>query len=209
MPLSENQKSKRSIDPKVDKNQRGFSVLELITGIGLLAIVVLAIILQLNPLERANSKRDERLRHDARILSGAIKSFSEHENRLPWADDFGTPETRPALAWTAAKEPQVGVCKESSCLAGGDLVEKSKLDLAFSQGGSVNATPEDTLYVGKGKAPGDKVFVCFLPNSELERENFDELYSVDLDVPITSRGTPLTCSDKVSWKETDICYICL
>ena len=190
-------------------SSKGFSLVELVTGIGLLAIVVLAIILQMNPLEKANSRRDTRLRYDAGILLQAINAFYDQENRLPWSDDFGSLEPRPGLAWTPAKEPQVGVCKESSCRTGGDLVEKYKLDLSFSQGGSVNATPEDTLIVGKGKAAGDKVFVCFLPNSKEERENFDQLYSIELDVPITSRGTPLNCSDKVSWKETDICYICL
>lgn len=188
---------------------KGFSVVELITGIALLAVVVFAIIIQLNPFEIAREKRDARLRQDATVLLGAINNFYEHEKRLPWSDDFGGKESRPALSWTEARQPEVGVCKEPSCREGGDLVEKSKLDLPFVQSSSINAPKVDTLLVGKGKAPDNKVFICFLPNSEEERKNFEELYALDFEVGITSRGTPLSCSNEVSWRETDICYICL
>jgi hypothetical protein len=190
-------------------NSSGFSVLNLIISIGLLAIVVFAVITQLNPIERAKESRDTRLRTDATTLQNAIKAFKQEESRLPWSDDFGGKEASPGLAWTSVRKPEVGVCGKDSCQQGGELVDRNKLDISFTNGSSVNAPDEDLLFLGKGKASNDKVFVCFYPESEKERSNFNELYSIDFELGISSRGAPLHCSDKVSWREGDKCYVCL
>lgn len=190
-------------------NSLGFLVLELLVSIGLLAIVVSAIILQLNPLERARERRDDRLRTDSQTLKTAINAFYEQERRMPWMDDFGSSDVNAGLPWVLARRPEVGVCASQECQTPGELIQKSKLVTTFHTGSTINSMEEDGLYVGKGKGANDKVFVCFLPNSEKERTNFDELYSVDFESGITSRGTPLRCSPQVSWKEGDICHICL
>lgn len=185
------------------------AVLELIMGIVLLAVVVLAMIIQLNPLERARERRDERLRADSTALITAIENFYKDEGRLPWSDDFGGNEITPGLPWVTVRKAEVGVCSEESCRKAGELVTTNKLDPAFFSGSSVNAPLEDTLYVGKGKGANDKVFVCFLPDSEKERTNFEDLYSIDFEFGITSRGAPLKCLSEVSWKEGDVCHTCL
>ncbi|MDO8452912.1 MAG: hypothetical protein Q7S79_04135 [bacterium] len=188
---------------------QGFSVLELVVSIGLLAVVVLAIIVQIDPIERAKEKRDTRLKSDVEMVQAGINEFYKEESRMPWADDFGSEDAAPALPWIRINKQEIGICADGACTKPGEVVIKGKISGTYAKSDLATGPDEDSLYIGKGKGAGDRVYVCYLPTSRKERENFGELFLVDFEYNITSRGTPPRCSSEVSWKNNDICYICV
>ena len=200
---------KSTIGTRGTKSTRGFSILELVVSIGLLAVVVLAIIVQIDPMERAKEQRDARLKNDAGMVQTGVNEFYREENRMPWADDFGSPDGAPALAWTRINKPEIGICADDACTKPGEAVVTGKISNSFV-GGDLATTPGvDSLFIGKGKAAGGRVYVCYQPTSRRDREDYDSLFIVDFEYNITSRGYPPKCSSEVSWKNNDICYICV
>ncbi|MAG59945.1 hypothetical protein CMO96_04110 [Candidatus Woesebacteria bacterium] len=185
-----------------------FTTVELIVIIAFFGLIVSGVILVLDPLERAKQERDNRLHKDAISLQGAIKDFFIATGKVPWANATESQSVSPALVWTPATDPKIGVCADSDCSEPGALIQAGQLYKEFFSHTSVTRE-QDALYVAKGGQLEDPINVCFIPDSEKTRKNVSQLYQFQPGETISPSGTPSSCFDSVSWVEEDVCYVCV
>lgn len=159
-----------------------FTVPELVIAIAFLALIVLAVFLAANPLEKANIERDDKLRRVAEELQVELEGYYITEGRFPWAPALGTSSAAPALAWTKADSPEIEVCKDDACRE---------------------------LWVSKGAQAQDPVYVCFSPLSKKGRDKVGQLIRISPGSHLPPSGMPEECPDGVTWVGADVCYLCI
>lgn len=147
----------------------------LIFTIAFLGIGIIALVLAVNPLEKAREQQDARFKQDSEKLTSAIQSFASLKGKPPWADDFGSNSPAVPLPWTTFSAPEVGVCSDSACQNPGDLIQSGVLESSFLAIAQTGLT-RPGIFVGKGKKGNDPVFACFVPQSESLRKATGQLY---------------------------------
>lgn len=191
------------------KRISGFTTLELSVAIGFVAIVVGAIISGIDPLERAREARDTRLLNSAGAIFEAMQNYFISTGRLPWVDDFGAQEPAPALSWTSAAAPEVGICEDDTCETPGELIGRRLLTPDFLSRDFIQTERAiDRLYLGKSFDPKSDVFVCFIPSSTILRQDITKLKTVTPGGKIPASGVPQSCPSTTDW-QTSYCYLCL
>lgn len=119
-----------------NKLLRGFTLVELLIVIALIAILSVAVLSTINPIEQSNKARDARVQNDAAELLGALERYyastsSSGDGTYPWAkfkDLVATPNAAVVLRsdWYGT-----GVCSEETILGGpgaGGLLDHSSFD---------------------------------------------------------------------------------
>lgn len=177
--------------------KKGFTLVELLIVITILAILSVAVIAALNPIEQANKATDARMKNDAAELLSAIERYYTAKQEYPWNNTTWNPNivTVDAIAGFTAEMYGVGVCgglaavdvhgTEAGCITGGLLNTTDELKDTFRNKTFFTTTVvSDKLYVYKGS--GSNLQVCFIPRSKSNRtlsttDPNNILYKVGLD----------------------------
>lgn len=202
---------------------RGIYTPSIIFSILFLCLILVAIFLIVEPLEKIAQYKDNKLTSISEELLDGIKKYESEKGKLPWSDDLGRPGPSIPLSWVPSFSSQVGLCKDNieclelvidnprcnpqECKTPGELVEGGfiKQELIDEQ---TLFTPWKEIYLARGEASQDKIYACFVPVSSKVRKETSSLNRIDLDktpVPSTLRK----CDDNVRWFESDVCWRCV
>ncbi len=149
--------------------RKAFTLVELLIVITLIAILSVAVLATINPIEQTNKARDSQFKNDAAEILGAYERYFASQNMYPW--NVGTSGVQQGTAITAeGQEWNFGVLG-----AGGvgdtnsELINTSEIKGSFANKTPFTATVKnlDRLYMYHN---GEDVnYVCFIPKAKANR----------------------------------------
>lgn len=144
----------------------GFTLIEMLIVVTVLAILAVLIISALNPIEQINRSRDTTSRSDAGQLAGAIERYYAFNSFYPWQTDAEDTDDL-ALAWT---EFAVAVEDDDECpiteklSAGGEgCLGSDELRETFIE--RITGANYNPLFVHRAAGAASTTYVCFAPQS--------------------------------------------
>jgi prepilin-type N-terminal cleavage/methylation domain-containing protein len=174
------------------KLNMGFTLVELLIVITLIAILAVAIVATLNPIEQINRARDARYKNDASELLGAIERYYTSTGEYPWMDASLTADraTLSTASFAGVGElAGVGVCSGTDyndettydCNTDGILITSDELKSQFKNKDqfSGTVTDEDKLYVYKAENDSS-IYVCFIPKANVNHSPSERVKLWDL-----------------------------
>ena len=159
-----------------NKLLRGFTLVELLIVIALIAILSVAVLSTINPIEQSNKARDARVQNDAAELMGALERYyastsSSGDGTYPWArfTDLAVANTPNAAVVLRSDMYGVGVCSEEAALG------------AVSGAGLLGHDSDDLVTTGNCDDGTDTGINYLLSTSELKTSfaGKDEFKGVD------------------------------
>lgn len=151
---------------KIKINKRnGFTLVELLIVIALIAILSVAVLATINPIEQSNKARDAAMKNDAAEVLSAYERYYASQTMYPW-NVAGTPDTTVLLAGNTALFGVVGVGGTS-----GVLISTSELKSSFASKKPFQATVtnlEDNFYTYHN-ATTNSNYVCYFPKANANR----------------------------------------
>jgi prepilin-type N-terminal cleavage/methylation domain-containing protein len=198
--------------------QKGFTLVELLIVIALIAILSVAVLSTINPIEQANKARDSRVQNDAAEVLNAMERYYASKQIYPWVEFAGgTPITSGQAITLRSDSYGFGVCSEATdapdllskeaidrpgarCDTGpytNYLIQTSELKSSFMGKDSFepvrsDAKPEQAMWVAKG-LNADSIYLCYVPKAKANRDDLDKLRCVN-NVGAVSRIGTGTCA---------------
>ncbi|HPT66309.1 MAG TPA: type II secretion system protein [Candidatus Woesebacteria bacterium] len=194
------------------KEMKGFTLVELLIVIALIAILSVAVLATINPIEQANKAKDSTTQNDAAEMMNAYERYYANAQRYPWMEyTDGSSITVDSAVNYSSKQVGFGICygnkgtvdsdEVGSCNTTGTemglLVETDELKSSFANKTEFqSANDEDQLWAIKLAGSGGGIYVCYIPKAKANRQLTDKLYCID------STNSTLI---KVSASATDSC----
>lgn len=158
----------------------GFTLVELLIVIALIAILSVAVLATINPIEQTNKARDAKFKNDAAEVLGAYERFYASQNTYPWNMDFdasGTIDNGEVESGTndvafLSRDWRFGVLNTTDPqTATGLLISTSELKSAFGSSkepfvSTVEAGDENAMYMFHSN---DSNYACFCPKANANR----------------------------------------
>lgn len=203
------------------KLQKAFTLVELLIVIALIAILSVAVLSTINPIEQANKAKDSTMMNDAGEVLNATERYyasnmasaqyqwSNLADKLSITNDtallydsqqagFGLCNVAAASSFTACMyDPATATTR-------GVLIDATELKDSFLQKNyagnlSKSATPPtevERLYLVKRDATeGNSIFVCFVPKASANRKNTSGLKKIVLGAAWATTPTDYTFDD--------------
>ncbi|MDD2225102.1 MAG: prepilin-type N-terminal cleavage/methylation domain-containing protein [Candidatus Shapirobacteria bacterium] len=147
---------------------RGFTLVELLIVIALIAILSVAVLATINPIEQSNKARDAAQKNDAAEVLGALERYYTSQNGYPWNNSsIGTTVAQGTVVAIGSSSPLFGVIGAGS--SGGVLIATSELKSSFMGKKPFVATGDaiDKMYVYHNGT--DSNYVCYIPKATANR----------------------------------------
>jgi len=159
---------------------KGFTLVELLIVIALIAILSVAVLATINPIEQTNKARDAKFKNDAGEVLGAYERYYAAQNSYPWSadndgsgsidnDEVDSNTNGVAFLSTDWRFGVLGFA-DNTVNYNGLLMATSELKTAFSGKESFKSTvrsgSEDAMYVFHSN---DNNYVCFCPKANANR----------------------------------------
>ncbi len=151
------------------KKSMGFTLVELLIVIALIAILSVAVLATINPIEQSNKARDAKFKNDAAEVLNAYERYYASQNNYPWnglTADKKAPDGQAGIAFVST-DFRFGTLDSAG--ADGLLIATSELKSAFAGKESFKSTVDissnDAMYVFNGKS----TYVCFCPKAKANR----------------------------------------
>lgn len=143
--------------------KQGFTLVELLIVIALIAILSVAVLATINPIEQSNKARDAKFKNDAAEVLGAFERYYASQNNYPWNNGVGNTVAFGNKFSTGSTDPTFGVLGLGSSL--GVLITTSELKSSFAgkEPFNISAQNIDKMYVYNNGS--DSNYVCFLPKA--------------------------------------------
>lgn len=192
------------------KNNKGFTLVELLIVIGLLGALALIVISAINPIEQSNRTKDTRFKTDGGQLISAIDRYFAAHSSFPWVDAEIKDDNDAAFGFVSASNQGVGVCG-ATCSEDGLLVTTDELKTEFSSRDFMTATADDKkLLIGKEEGSSSSIYACFIPSSKAFRSKAvqeNKVYTISL---ADGSRTPTDACDATAanWASNK-CYVCI
>lgn len=168
--------------------KRGFTLVELLIVIALIAILSVAVLATINPIEQTNKARDAQFKNDAAEVLNALERYYASTQQYPWNSDTEFTGVAPVLDSLAAgtaiglrsDDPRMGIVGNSGGVSGiGLLISTSELKSAFT--GKTPFTADlnvatnnvDAMYIYQNGI--DSNYVCFVPKATANRSKVADL----------------------------------
>lgn len=159
---------------------KGFTLVELLIVIALIAILSVAVLATINPIEQSNKARDAKYKNDAAELLSAQERYYAGQSAFPWAvGNDGVATSGPFVLDVASTG--VGICKTAPTVAGcalaanaGDLIVTSEVKSSFANKEPFKSgrTEVDKMYIANN---GADTHVCFHPKAQANRTSSTNL----------------------------------
>lgn len=145
----------------------GFTLVELLIVIALIAILSVAVLATINPIEQSNKARDAKFKNDAAEVLSAFERYYASQNNYPWNNGVGTTYAFGVKVAIGSSDPSFGVLGTGGTL--GVLITTSELKSSFAgkEPFGASATAMDKMYVYNNGS--DSNYVCFLPKATANR----------------------------------------
>ncbi len=156
---------------KINKN--GFTLVELLIVIALIAILSVAVLATINPIEQSNKARDAKFKNDAAEVLSAYERYYTSQASYPWMDVANSVyKSIDDTMVTSSDTAGFGVINGTVGQAGG-LITSSELKSSFMGKESYAAIgtdlrEEDRMYVYHNGTTNDN-YVCFHPKAAANR----------------------------------------
>lgn len=200
------------------KNVKGFTLVELLIVIALIAILSVAVLATINPIEQANKAKDSSIQNDAAEVLNAYERFYANAQKYPW-EGYADLLTVDSEAWLDSTMPGFGICYAAStanstadakdeCNTSGDtlgkLIQSDELKGAFASKGAFKdpVLAENKLWTVKLSGSGASIYVCYIPKAKSNRTSgklncINTIANAISVTPSSPVGTPgATCFDK-------------
>lgn len=154
---------------KINKN--GFTLVELLIVIALIAILSVAVLATINPIEQTNKARDAKFKNDAAEVLTAYERYYTSQASYPWMSTIN--DSIDDTVVYASNDAHFGVVDWTTGTAVmGALISSSELKSSFMGKESfTNASTlkeEDKMYVYHNGDTNDN-YVCFHPKAAANR----------------------------------------
>lgn len=194
--------------------KKGFTLVELLIVIGLLAAIALIVIAAINPIEQANKARDARFQADGGQLLSAVERFFASHSRFPWegcAAAGCTTSSEDSFGFQTAGTEAVGLCG-SSCSVSGTLITNDELKTEFLSRDWVSGTTADKqIQIGKAQGSSSSVYACFIPLAKSNKDNAlanNKVHTLSFAANGTVALSSACTSASDNWTASG-CYICI
>lgn len=154
--------------------KKAFTLVELLIVIALIAILSVAVLATINPIEQTNKARDAKFKNDAAEVLSAYERYFASLNKYPWNESVGT-SAAPNFPFAASSLSNAfGVLATPDGVGTtGLLITNSELKSSFvgkesfaSEIGTANYA-QDAMYVYHNG--NDANYVCFCPKASVNR----------------------------------------
>lgn len=175
--------------------EKGFTLVELLIVIALIAILSVAVLATINPIEQSNKAKDSTVQNDAAEVLNSYERYYANAQKYPWmmfadsdsvtVDDavfydshqagFGICYADPSTADSTAP----GACNTDGANLG-MLIDSDELKSSFvTKDEFQSANAQDHLWVVKNTSSGGAIYVCYIPKAKSNRQLTDKLYCIN------------------------------
>lgn len=165
----------------------GFTLVELLIVIALIAVLSVAVLATINPIEQSNKARDAKVQNDAAEVLNAYERYYTSTTHYPWMDVTGGSALTVDTAYTGRSiQIGFGLCGNGAAAAvtdacegqaiQGRLIETQELKDSFLTKSytrlvsDVAYNYQDELFVYKQPATnGNSIYVCYVPKARANR----------------------------------------
>ncbi|HPJ17145.1 MAG TPA: type II secretion system protein [Candidatus Woesebacteria bacterium] len=173
------------------KKMSGFTLVELLIVIALIAILSVAVLATINPIEQANKAKDSTVQNDAAEVMNAYERFYANSQSYPWMV-YGPAGNKPSVETAMLLRSDTigfGICDASATLTDpatttsaacsttsttpGLLITKDELKPAFvgkDEFRTVASLDENGLWMYKDSGSGGSIYVCYVPKAKSNRD---------------------------------------
>lgn len=182
------------------KNMKGFTLVELLIVIALIAILSVAVLATINPIEQSNKAKDSTVQNDAAEVMNSYERYYANAQAYPWMK-YGTvkPTVESAILLrsdtlgfgicdagdiTSEPDEKSDTCEVTSADPG-LLVKTDELKSAFVGKDEFRTViddshPENALWLYKQAGSGGSVYVCYIPKAKSNRDSTsNQLYCLN------------------------------
>jgi len=146
--------------------KRAFTLVELLIVIALIAILSVAVLATINPIEQTNKARDAKFKNNAAEVLGAYERYYASQNTYPWNNGVGTTVEFGTKIAIGSSSPLFGVLGLGT--SNGVLITTSELKSSFMGTEPFKSTQNvDKMYVYHNGL--DSNYVCFIPKATANR----------------------------------------
>ena len=173
--------------------KKAFTLVELLIVIALIAILSVAVLATINPIEQSNKAKDSTVRNDAAEVMNAYERFYANSQSYPWMV-YGPVASKPSVEDAfILRSDQVGfgicsgssadltvppntpsaACDPNNSTDPGLLISKDELKLAFvgkDEFRTVGTNDENGLFLYKAAGSGGSIYVCYVPKAKSNRD---------------------------------------
>jgi len=182
---------------------KGFTLVELLIVIALIAILSVAVLSTINPIEQSNKARDAKFKNDAAEVMNATERYYASINKYQWtsvyplADGNYVADNSEGIAFTSL-DPRFGITGNAIVAdeyeTQGPLIKTSELKGVFKGKEEFAATAiannVDAMYIFHST---DSNYVCFCPKAKANRTGPNAAFLKCLN-NVTTVGNPLNAS---------------
>lgn len=189
--------------------RRGFTLVELLIVIALIAILSVAVLATINPIEQSNKAKDSTMQNDAAEVLNAYERYYAGQSSYPWVDVYtgAGALTVDSLGYFTSFMVGSGLCGTANAVNGptdpcstdyntnkGLLISTTELKDSFLNKGYAGdlvtaPTFQNKLYIIKQAAAagaGNSIFVCYVPKANANRSVNSKMVDLGLganDIP--------------------------
>jgi prepilin-type N-terminal cleavage/methylation domain-containing protein len=197
---------------------KGFTLVELLIVIALIAILSVAVLATINPIEQSNKAKDSTIQNDAAEVMNAYERYYTVKFSYPWVDiDSAATVGSADLVWFGTSNlAGAALCTSNVVGAGpntlcnaynnpGLLISTDELKDSFLAKGYTSLTAADPNYKAggmnylwvdkKASTAGNSIYVCFIPKAKSNRTSSTTLYKPTLTGGVVTGLVPV---DKVA-----------
>lgn len=210
---------------------KGFTLVELLIVIALIAILSVAVLATINPIEQSNKAKDSTVQNDAAEVMNAYERYYANAQSYPWMM-YGAVGSKPTVesaillrsdsigfgiceagAYTDPAETQATECISTS-VNHGELIKSDELKTAFVGKDEFRTVvddshPENGLWLYKQAGSGGGVYVCYVPKAKSNRNaTTNQLFclvggATPARVAVGSGSCTAPATDDAAWGDPD------
>jgi len=200
---------------------------ELLIVIALIAILSVAVLATINPIEQTNKAKDSTVQNDAAEVMNAYERYYANSQSYPWMA-YGAVGSKPTVETAMLLQSNTigfGICNEgdfdvaastvstcdSASLTPGLLISQDELKSAFVGKDEFRTAvdhPENSLWLYKAAGSGGSVYVCYIPKAKSNRNPVNnQLFCLNSTGPVRAAVSdtcvaPATTGDD-AWGDPD------
>jgi prepilin-type N-terminal cleavage/methylation domain-containing protein len=174
--------------------EKGFTLVELLIVIALIAILSVAVLATINPIEQANKARDAKFKNDSAEVLSAFERYYISKGVYPWNDPSVTGYVAINTGITMSSDSQLfGVRGVGNSL--GVLITTDELKASFigKEPWVTGALPADKLEaITDGSSTN---YVCFCPKAVANRKDLAKMKCISGNTVIPAAATGCVLTD--------------